>query len=192
MEFNKDNKCNRDTSVKASSFFKLVSTFQFAAFLVLTTSVLDMTLPVTQLLQSKSIDVCNGLHLIKSFKALVITRRQEVDEFHGNWNKKALTLTEKINITETMPRVAGTQIQISSTSAESVPDYYERTITISLLDHLMCKLDYRFNSSKKEKKLNGFVIVPAKLIAIVHQREKCHWKEEFSLFANFITDDLIL
>ena len=49
MEFNKDNKCNRDTSVKASSFFKLVPTFQFVACLVLTTSVLDMTLPVTQL-----------------------------------------------------------------------------------------------------------------------------------------------
>ena len=55
MKFNKDNTCNRDTSVKASSFFTLVSTFQFVACLVLTRSVLDMTLPVTQLLQSKSI-----------------------------------------------------------------------------------------------------------------------------------------
>ena len=108
VEFNKDNKCNRDTSIKASSFFKSVSTFQFAACLVLTRSVLDMTLPVTQLLQSKSIDTCNGLHIIESLKALVITRRQEVDEFHNNWYKKALTLTEKINITVTMPKVVGT------------------------------------------------------------------------------------
>ena len=122
-EINKDNKCNRDTSVKASSFFTLVSTFPFVACLVLTRSVLDMTLPVTQLLQSKSIDICDALHLIESLKALVITRRQEVDEFHNNWFKKALTLTEKINITETMPRVVGTQIHRRNTPAESASDY---------------------------------------------------------------------
>ena len=56
-KFNKDGTCNRDTSVKASPFFTLVSTFQFVACLMLTRSLLDMTLSVTQLLQSKSIDI---------------------------------------------------------------------------------------------------------------------------------------
>ena len=85
MKFHKDNKCNRDTSFKASSFFTLVSTSQFAACLLLTISVLDMALTVTKLLQSKSIDICDGLHLIESLIVLVITRRQEVDEFHSKW-----------------------------------------------------------------------------------------------------------
>ena len=69
-------------------------------------------------------------------------------------------------------------------------DYYKTTITIPLLDHLMCGLDYRFDSSKTEAIFNGFVIVPAKLIAIVQQPEKCHREENFSLFASFIRDDL--
>ena len=103
MKFNRDKTCN---------------TSQFAACLVLTKSVLEITLPVTQVLQSKSIDICDGLHLIESFKALVITRRQDVDEFHSKWYKKALTLSEKINITETMPRVVGTQIHRSNTPTE--------------------------------------------------------------------------
>ena len=68
-----------------------------------------MTLPVTQLLQSKSIDICDALHLIESLKELVITRRQDVDEFHSKWGKKFLTLSEKINITETMLRVVRIQ-----------------------------------------------------------------------------------
>ena len=190
MKFNKDNTCNRDTSVKASSFFALVSTFQFVACLVLTRSVLDMTLSVTQLLQSRNIDICDGLHLIKSLKALLMARRQDVDEFHSKWYKKALTLSEKINITETMPRVVGTQIHRSNTPAESKSDYYKGTITIPLLHHLMCELYYRFDRSKIEAISNDFVIVPAKLIAIVQQPEKGHWKEKFSLFANFIRDDL--
>ena len=89
-----------------------------------------------------------------------------------------------------MPRVVGTQIHRSNAPAESVSDYYKRTITIPRLDHLMCELDYRFDSSKTEAIFNGFVIVPAKLIAIVQQPEKSHWKEKFSLFANFVRDDL--
>ena len=63
---------------------------------MLTRIVLDVTLLVTQLLQSKTIDICDDLHLIGSLKALAITRRQDVDEFHSKWYKKALTLTEKI------------------------------------------------------------------------------------------------
>ena len=54
----------------------------------------------------------------------------------------------------------------------------------------MCELDYRFDSSKAEAIFNGFVIVAVKLIAIVQQPEKYHQKEKFSLFPNFIRDDL--
>ena len=103
---------------------------------------------------------------IESLKVSVITRKQEVDEFYNKRYKK--TLTEKINITETMPRVVGTQIHRSNTPAESVSDYYKRTITIPLLDHLMCELDYRFDSSKIEAIFNGFLIVQAKLIVPCH------------------------
>ena len=43
---------------------------------------------------------------------------------------------------------------------------------------------------KQKQFFNGFVIVPAKLIATVQQPEKGHWKEKFSLLANFIRDNL--
>ena len=89
-----------------------------------------------------------------------------------------------------MPRVVGTQIHGSNIPAESVSDYYKRTITIPLLDHFMCELDYRFDSNKTEAIFNGFVVLPAKLIAKVQQPEKGYWKEKFSLFENFIRNDL--
>ena len=132
VKFNEGNKCKKDTSVKASSFFTLVSIFEFVARLVLTRRVLDMILTVTQLLQSKSVDIRDDLHLTVSLKTLAITSRQEVDEVHSKWYRKALNLTEKINILETIPRVVGTQIHRSNTPAESLSDYYERTITIPL------------------------------------------------------------
>ena len=83
-------------------------------------------------------------------KALVITIIQEVDEFHSKWYKEALIFIEAINIPETMPSVVGTQIHRSDTPAESVSDYQKRRITVPLLDHLMCELDYRSDISKTQ------------------------------------------
>ena len=55
MSMNLNRACNRDTSSKASSFFKLVSSFDFIVSLVITRCIFDVTLPVTQLLQAKTI-----------------------------------------------------------------------------------------------------------------------------------------
>ena len=67
MKLDKDNKCNIDTLVKVSYFFTLLSTLQFVS--VLTRNVLDVAL--TQLLESKRIDIRNELHVIESLKILV-------------------------------------------------------------------------------------------------------------------------
>ena len=63
-----------------------------------------MILPVTHLLKSKSVDICDGLQLIEPLKALFITRREDVDKSHRKWHKKALTLTEKVNIADNAKR----------------------------------------------------------------------------------------
>ena len=41
-------------------------------------------------------------------------------------------------------------IHRSDTPAESVSDYQKRRITVPLLDHLMCELDYRSDISKTQ------------------------------------------
>ena len=50
MSMNMGSVCNQDTSAKANSFYKLMASFDFLSSLVITRSVLDLTLPVTQLL----------------------------------------------------------------------------------------------------------------------------------------------
>lgn len=46
----------------------------------------------------------------------------------------------------------------------------------------MCELDYRFDISKTTAIDNGFVIVPAKLIALVQQPENGFGKKNFHYF----------
>ena len=53
MSVNEGRVCKREASTKASSFYKLIASFDFIATLVLTKSILDLTLPVTELLQGK-------------------------------------------------------------------------------------------------------------------------------------------
>ena len=48
-----------------------------------------------------------------------------------------------------------------------------------------------FDSSKTTGIFTGFVIAPTKLTAIIQQPVKICWKEKFSLFENFIRDDLL-
>ena len=74
--------CNQDTSEKATSFYKLMASFDFLSSLVITRSVLDLTLPVTQLLQGPAIDIADATHLIKSLKSLICSKRNTVDTFH--------------------------------------------------------------------------------------------------------------
>ena len=60
---------------EASNCVTVVSRFDFVAALIITKHILDSTLSVTQLLQGKSIDIMDGIHLITSLKNSVVKMR---------------------------------------------------------------------------------------------------------------------
>ena len=92
MDVNVDRKSITDTSAHAGAFFKLLTSFNFIVALVITRNILDLTLPVTQLLQAKSNDIMDGIHLIESQTNVVYLTRANVDSYHAGWYEKALTL----------------------------------------------------------------------------------------------------
>ena len=59
-----------------------MASFDFLSSLVITRSVLDLTLPVTQLLQGPAIDIADAAHVIKPLKSLNSSKRNTVDTFH--------------------------------------------------------------------------------------------------------------
>ena len=82
MSMNMGCLCNQDTSAKANSFYKLMTFFDFLSSLIITRSVLDLTLPVTQLLQGPAIDLPDATHLIELLKSLICSKCSTVDTFH--------------------------------------------------------------------------------------------------------------
>ena len=79
--------CIQETSTKALSFYKLLSSFDFILALVLTRVVLDLTLPVTRLMQRTALDVADSSDLIESLKSLSISNCRNVYQFPNNCYK---------------------------------------------------------------------------------------------------------
>ena len=79
--------CIQETSTKAVSFYKLLTSFDFISALVLTWPVLDLTLPVRGLLQRPVTDVADSSNIYEFLKSLIISNRRNEDQFHNNYFK---------------------------------------------------------------------------------------------------------
>ena len=82
MSLNVGRVCNEDRSAKTTSFYKLMTSFDFLFSLVITRSSLDLTLSTAQLLQGPVIDIADATHLIESLKNLICCKLNTVDTFH--------------------------------------------------------------------------------------------------------------
>ena len=136
---------NPHIAIDADNLLTLISRFDFIVALVITRNILDATLPVTKLLQGKSIDIMNGIHLITSLKNGILKMRNAIDTTHDAWYDEALTLAEAAGIDEWKPRTVGKQTSRGNPPHASVSEYYKRLITIPLLDHFHSSLEARFN-----------------------------------------------
>ena len=64
-------KFNKDTSARRASQLFAAIDYEFVVNLVVTRSVFDLSLSVTQLLQSKSNDIADGINMIESLLNLI-------------------------------------------------------------------------------------------------------------------------
>ena len=59
-----------------------MASFDFLSSSVITSLILNLTLPVTQLLQGPAIDIADATRLIESLKIFILCKRNAVDTFH--------------------------------------------------------------------------------------------------------------
>lgn len=183
-------KSNRDTKTKASTFLSCITTFEFVYTLVVTRHVFDVTLPVTQLLQAKSNDIVDGLHLISSLQNTFISMRNSIDFYHNKWFKEAQDLAVELVIPESAPRTCGRQQHRANIPSLNVSEYFRRAVFIPLVDHIKSDLSKRFDTSSVNA-YNGLVIIPALMVPLIFSpRPGLCWKDKFKLFADFYADDV--
>eukprot|EP00731_Ephydatia_muelleri_P018054 Em0011g94a len=93
-----------------------------------------------------------------------------------------VALAHGVEIEESCPRIASYQLHQSNTPAVNASQYYRRTLTIPMLDHLITELDNRF-----EEAAAGIVgelaqILPSELVSSSVQLNPSHFKEVLQLY----------
>ena len=187
MADNAEGNYNPSLSSDALSHFRHNSTFDFIVVFLITRHVLDVTLPVTQLLQGNSLDIMDGIHLITSLKDNMILMRDSVDTYHDAWYQEAVVLAGELDIEESKPRTVGRQTARGNHPFTSISEYYKRTITIPLIDHFNLSLQTRFVLDSVNV-YKGLCIVPTKMISLISK--EVDWKKEFKTVSVFYYDDL--
>ena len=145
---------DQDTSAKATSFYKLMISFDFLFSLVVTSWSNSLC---HQLLQGPAIDIA-----YESLKSLIYCKRILLIPFI-----KSVTLIVelacKVGIEECKPRTSKLQKNYNNIPSESIFDYFKKVVIIPLLDHLTVQIERRFDHGSISL-YSGLVIVSSKMV----------------------------
>ena len=186
MKINAKGEINDATRKDAFSFFKSIDCFDFILNLVLCYRVLELSLLVTQLLQTEMNDIAAGIHMINSLIQHVWEIRQNVDDYHNEWYQFALRLANRFNIKASKPRTNKRQIFRDNHPAETVSDFYRVSLTLPLLDTLYQELNARF-SENSLLAYKGLYLLPNR---VVKEQGKKPLSDLVQGFFSFYFDDM--
>ena len=86
-----------------------------------------------------------------------------MNSHHKNWFGEVEKICTTLDAEISLPRTCGRQMHHSNMPASTPSEYYCRTISIPLLDHLLAEFNSRFGPHQK-KALQGLALVPSVLI----------------------------
>ena len=134
-------------------------------------------------MQFSTFDVVAASEKVALLYAALQRRRLEKSHYHETWYSEAKSLAQSVNVDPSRPRTVHRQIHRANTPAESVSEYYERSLTLPSLDHLTSQVQTRF-SDRNMAVLNVFYAFPDKVASVPN------WKEKFEAFLEECMDDL--
>ena len=180
---NHDGSYKADARADANGVYTMFLSFGFVINLVVVRNILGYIGPLTAELQKVKIDILGVYDAVDNAMDTLVSVRANVDEKHTTWYKEAESFAQEIDIPITKPRYTGVQKNRANYDTTSVSDYYKFSLTIPLLDMIICEFRARFS---KDHRIHGsgFLIVPSKVLTA----EK--WKEYVISFANQYADDL--
>ena len=103
--------------------------------------------PLTYELQQVKLDISAVYEAVDNNLRTLKEARQDVDKKHKEWYHHAKLLAIENNIPITMPRTAPIQRHRENHEADTIEEYYRRSLTIPFLDTIITELEERFRLS---------------------------------------------
>lgn len=102
---------------------------------------------------------------IETVTATIQDVRENVHKHHDEWFLTMESMCSSVGTVPSLPRRCGRQTHRSNTPADTPGEYYCRTITIPLLDHLLSEMKSQFGKHQQTALL-GLSIVPSVMVSV--------------------------
>ena len=90
-------------------------------------------------------DVARAHRDIEQVKSTLLISRRNVESYHKSVYGDAKQVAATVGIEESAPRLASRQQHRTNIHADNCIQYYQRNLTIPLLDHLIAELNNWFD-----------------------------------------------
>ena len=128
-----------------STLLLVITRTEFISALVITNECLRYLGGLTTSLQKEAKDIVQAVSAIKTLTSFLNQVRENVDSYHSRWFETVSKVCNGVGTTPSMPRTCGRQRHRVSIPASNPSEYFRRTITVPMLDHLLSELDKRFS-----------------------------------------------
>ena len=152
-----------DSVIDASTLLLVITRTEFVSALVIINECLQYLRGLTTSLQEEAKDIVQAVSEIKTLTSSLQQVRENVDSYHSKWFETVSKVCNEVGTTPSMLRICGCQRHRASIPASNPSEYFRRTITVPILDHLLSELDKRFSSHQKTA-FQGPYLVPSVLV----------------------------
>ncbi|CAG2239243.1 unnamed protein product [Mytilus edulis] len=148
---------------KARSYACSIKKFDFIITLVAAQSILQPLVPLSEMLQRKSVDL---IEAVSESKVVIeqLNRKRNSIEAWDELFQKAVQVADTVEEVPAMPRAAGRQRHRVNVPAETPSQYWKRAMFLPFLDHLIQELTRRLVSN--EDRFSAQYLIPTKLDGI--------------------------
>ena len=152
-----------DSVTDASTLLLAMTTTDFISALVITTACLKYLLGLTRSLQAEAKDIVQAVSEINNVKATLQDVRNNIEKYHDEWFADVESMCDSVGVELSLPRLCGRQRHRPNVPAQSPSDYFRRTISIPIVDHLLSEMERRFDHHQQTA-LKGLYLVPSVLV----------------------------
>lgn len=179
---------DRTTSSVAATLLNSLCTAEFLISMMSLIDVLKVSLPLSRLLQTPSLDTNRASTAVTNTMATLKERRIKCDDIFKQIFFETKALAEELDVELKLPRRTGSQTKRSNHPGD-VEEYYRRSIYIPLLDNVCADLTSRLSYSSLECfGLRG--IIPTNIVEDAREKNDLivNLKKGFEQFAPIIGD----
>ena len=142
-----------------------ITTTDFVSALVITNFCLKYFNALKTSLQAEAKDIVAAVSKIDNVIVAVQDVRDNINTYHTQWFLTITEMLSEVGQEPSVPRRCGRQTQQSNVPADTPGEYFQRTISIPVLDHILSELRSRFSNLQRAALL-GVSIVPSLFVSL--------------------------